>query len=175
MRALCCAHIFFFFFQWFDLVFDLTWVSLELDLVIVKTKFITKFHDDPLKNEASILCTQSFSVIWPCDLVFEPTLPVSDLVLDIIHRNIWMKFQKYSMENEAYSVCTRFFLDYTYWPSFLPEVAHIWTWPKHWHKKNNILTNFCEHSWKMKPLLCTQGFSIIWSSNLVFKPTWPIF
>ena len=64
-----------------------------------------------------LLCTQSFSVIWPSDLVFEP-LPVSDLVLDIIHRNIWMKFQKYSMENEAYSVCTRFFLHYTYWPSF---------------------------------------------------------
>ena len=125
----------FVFFQRSDLVFDLTWFSLELDLVIVKTNFITKFHDDPLKNEASILCTQSFSVIWPSDLVFEPTLPVSDLVLDIIHRNIWMKFQKYSMENEAYSVCTRFFLDYTYWPSFLPEVAHIWTWPKHWQKK----------------------------------------
>ena len=149
------TFFFFFFFQRFDLVFDLTWFSLELGLVIVKTNFITKFHDDPLKNEASILCTQSFSVIWPSDLVFEPTLPVSDLVLDIIHRNIWMKLQKYSMENEAYSVCTRFFLDYTYWSSFLPEVAHIWTWPKHWQKKN-ILTNFCEHSWKKWSPYCVH-------------------
>ena len=74
-------------------------------------------------------CTKSFSVIWPSDLVFEPALCVSDLVLDIIRRNIWTKFKKYSMENEAYNVCTRFFLDYTYWPSFLPEEAHIWTWP----------------------------------------------
>ena len=81
-------------------------------------------------------CTKSSSVIWPSDLVIEPTLCVSDLVLDIIRRNIWTKFQKYSMENEAYSVCTRFFLDYTYWPSFLPEVAHIWTWPKHCQNKH---------------------------------------
>ena len=64
MRAFCSAHVFFFFFFFFlrfDLVFDLTWFSLELDLVIVKTNFITKFHDDPLKNEASIVYTKFFS------------------------------------------------------------------------------------------------------------------
>ena len=83
---------------------------------------------------------------------------VSDLVLDIIHRNIWMKFQKYSMENEAYSVCTRFFLDYIYWPSFLPEVAHIWTLAKKKKHSDKLLWTVLKNE---APIVYTRFFNYL--------------
>ena len=46
---------------------------------------LTKFHEDPLKIEASIvLCTQWFSKIWPSDLVFYPTGPISEIDVDTV-------------------------------------------------------------------------------------------
>ena len=69
-----------------------------------------------------------------------------------------MKFQKCSMENEAYSVCT-FFLDYTYWPSFSPEEAHIWTWSKHCQKKHSdkLLQLFLKNE---APIVYTRFFQL---------------
>ena len=77
------------------------------------------------------------------------------------------------MENEAYSVCTRFFLDYTYWPSFLLEVAHIWTWPKHYQNKHSdkLLWTFLKNE---APIVYPRLFQLF-DLGLVFKPTWPIF
>ena len=71
-------------------------------------------------------------------------------------------------------VFTRFFYDLTYWPTFWPDMTHIQTWPRYYHDDHS------EQVWwwldhKLWPLECSQGFSMIWPTDLLFDPTWPIF
>ena len=61
-------------------------------------------------------------------------------------------------------VFTRFFYDLTYWPSFWPDMIHIRTWQ-----------SLMKIGPKLWPLECSQGFSMIWPTDLVFDPTSPIF
>ena len=57
-----------------------------------------------------------------------------------------------------------FFYDLTYWPSFWPRKTHIRTWPI-----------FKKISQKMWSLECSQVFSMIWPTDLVFDPGRSIF
>ena len=69
--------------------------------------------------------TQGFSKIWPSDLVFHPSWPIFKLVKDIIKANILSNFHEYWTENMASRADTTFFLDLTWWPSFLSNMAHF--------------------------------------------------
>ena len=59
---------------------------------------------------------------------------------------------------------TRFFYDLTYWPSFWPRKTHIRTWP--------ILMKISQKMWSLE---CSQVFSMIWPTDLVFEPGRSIF
>ena len=119
-------------------------------------------------------CSQGFSMICPTDLVFDPMSPIFELDWDIVKMIILSKFDEDWTKTMASRVFTRFFHDLTYWPSFWPNVTHI-----------QISLRYCQddHSkqvwWrlesKMWPLECSQGFSMIWPTDLVCEPTWPIF
>ena len=58
---------------------------------------------------------------------------------------------------------TSFYLWFDYWPSFWPGIIHNQFWPS--------LKKIGRKLW---PLECSQGFSMIWPTDLVFNPTWPI-
>ena len=58
---------------------------------------------------------------------------------------------------------TRFFYDLTYWPQFWPRMIHIRSWP-----------SMMRIGPKLWPLECSQGFSTIWPTDLVFDPGWSI-
>ena len=74
-----------------DLVFDPTWPNFELDLDIMISNIMIKFHE--LKSKLCPLeCTQGFFKIWPSDLVFDPTWPSFKLDLDIMMINILTNF-----------------------------------------------------------------------------------
>ena len=54
-----------------DLVFDLKWPSLELDLEIVKTNNLSKIHDDCFLNVTARVL-KMFPLSLPGDLVSDP-------------------------------------------------------------------------------------------------------
>ena len=71
-------------------------------------------------------------------------------------------------------VFTRFFYDLAYWPSFLTrydpysnltKILSIWS----------LGARLMKIGRKLWPLECSQGFSMIWPTDLVFDPTWLIF
>ena len=118
-------------------------------------------------------CSQGFSMIWPTDLVFDPASPIFELDWDIVKMIILSKFDEDKTKTMASRVFTRFFNDLTYWPCFWPDMTHIRTWPR-----------YCQddHSeqvwWRLDQkcgLQCSQGFSMMWPTDLVFDPTSPIF
>ena len=69
---------------------------------------------------------------------------------------------------------TRFFYDLTFWPNFL-------TWHDPYLNLTEILSRWLFWESLMKignklwSLKCSQGFSMIWPTNLVLGPTWSIF
>ena len=73
----------------------------------------------------------------------------------------------------ASRVFTRFLHDLTYWPSFDPtspifELDKILSRWSFWASLMKIGP-------KLWPLECSQGFSMIWPTDLVFDPIWPIY
>ena len=116
-----------------DLVFDPTSSIFELDWDIVKMIILGKFDDDWTKTVASRAFTIFFSMIWPTDLVFDPTSPIFELVRDIVKIIILSKFEEDWTKTVACRVLTRFFHDWTYWPSFWPNVTDFRTWLRYCH------------------------------------------
>ena len=108
--------------------------------------------------------SHGFSMIWPTDLVFDPMSPIYKLDWDIVKMIVLSKFDEDWTKTDAFRVFTSFFEDLTYWPSFWPGIIHI----RFWSSLKKIGP-------KLWPQECLQDFSIIWPSDLVFNPTWPIF
>ena len=112
--------------------------------------------------------------IWPSDLVFDPTWPIFKLDWDIVKMIILSKLDEDWSKTVASRVFTRFFYDLTYWPSFWPDMTHIWTWLRYYQDKHSD-----KFSWWLDGKCglyrsCSQGLSMIWPTDLVFHPTWPI-
>ena len=116
-------------------------------------------------------CSQGFSMIWPTDLVFDPMSPIFELDWDIVKMIILSKFDEDWTKTVAFRVFTRFFHDLTYWPSFWPNIIHIRTWLRYC----SFWASMIKIGPKLWPLECLQGFSMIWPTDLVFEPAWPIF
>ena len=86
---------------------------------------------------------------------------------------ILSKFDEDWTKTVASRVFTWFFYDLAYWPRFLTR-----------HDPYSNLTQISSRQtfWQifmmtgciMWPVLCSQGFPMIWPTNLVFDPTWPI-
>ena len=86
----------------------------------------------------------------------------------------WSKFDEDWTKTVASRVFTRFFFDLAYWPSFWPNMTHIWTWPR-FHQYKQFWQIFMMIGCIMWPVLCSQDFSMIWPTDLLFDLTWPIF
>ena len=99
-------------------------------------------------------CSQGFSMFWPTDLLLTRDDPYSILT----------KFDKDWTKTVAPRVFKRFFYDLTYWPSFWPGMIHIQSW-----------LSLIKIGPKLWPLECSQGFSMVWPTDLVFDPGWSIF
>ena len=112
-------------------------------------------------------CSQGFSMIWPTDLVFVLTWPIFKLDPDIVTMIILSKFD----EDWVKTVFTRFFNDLTHCPSFWPDMTHIQTWPRYSQDDHSDQV-LIKTGPKLRPLVCLQGFFIIWSGDLLFDPTW---
>ena len=54
-----------------DLVSEIKWPSLKLDLEIIKTNILSNIYYDYLKNVTSGVL-QGFPLIWPSGLGFDP-------------------------------------------------------------------------------------------------------
>ena len=89
---------------------------------------------------------------WPC---FWP---------DMIHIQSWPILMKIGPKLWPSCVFTRFFYDSTYWPSFWPDIIHIQSW-----------LSLINISPKLLSPECSQDFSMIWPTDLVFDLAWPIF
>ena len=85
-----------------------------------------------------------------------------------------VKTQVYEANESLVGYTNRFFYDLTKWPSFLPNMTHFQTHPRFQQSNYSDQVSWISHQ-KLRPLECTQGFSKIWPSDLVFYPTWPIF
>ena len=125
-------------------------------------------------------CSQVFSMIWPTDQVWWRL--DQNCGLYSVHKvflwfylltlfltqddqySILTKFDKFWTKTVASRVFTRFFHDLTYWPSFWPGMIHIQSW-----------LSLIKIGPKLWPLEWSKGFSMIWPTDLVFEPTWPIF
>ena len=141
----------------------------------------------------SLECSQVFSTIWPTDLVFDQGRSIFELDLVWfrldqncglygVHKvflcfdlltyfltqddpySILTKFDKDWTKTVAPRVFKRFFYDLTYWPSFWPGMIHIQSW-----------LSLIKIGPKLWPLECSQGFSMVWPTDLVFDPGWSIF
>ena len=109
-------------------------------------------------------CSQGFSMIWPTDLVFDMAWSIFELDRDIVKMIILSKFDEDWSLTVVFKVFTRFCYDLSYWPSFWPDMIHIRSWPS--------LMKIWPKLW---PLECSQGFSIIWPTDLIFDPGWSMF
>ena len=112
-----------------DLVFDHKWPSFELDLEIIKTNILSKIHDDCFKNVTARVLT-SFLLIRPGDLVLNPKWPSLKLNLDLIEVYTLSKFHQDWVKTMTSRVLTSFSFDFTWWPSFWPQVTQYRTWPR---------------------------------------------
>ena len=114
--------------------------------------------------------TQSFSKVWASDLVLDPTWPTFKLIRDFMKTNILTNFHDNQTENVASRVYTRFFKRF--------DLVFDLKWLIFKHNQDlSIKTfwpSFMTIGLKMRPLDYTQGFSKIWSCDLVFDPTWTI-
>ena len=81
--------------------------------------FITKFHEDTLKNEASIVYTMIFNDLTQWLGVLNQLYPYSNLTYILCTK--MTKFQVDWMENEVYIVYTRFFLRFNLLSWFLVQ------------------------------------------------------
>ena len=177
-----------------DLVFDPTWPIFELDRDIVKTIILSKFDDDWAKTVASrVFARFSHDLthwpsfwpamiqiqFWPISMKIGPKLwplecskgfsmkPLTYwprfLTRDDPY-SILAKFDKDWAKTVASRVFTKFFHDLTYWPSFWPGMIHIQSCPS--------LMKIGPKLWLLE---CSQGFSMIWPTDLVFDQRSPIF
>ena len=129
-------------------------------------------------------CTQGFSKIWPSKLVFDLTWSSFELDLDTMRIKILTKFPELWITIVPSRVYTRFFCKI--WPR---DLVFDPTWPSFELDLDfmmiDILTCFMNDGSTLCLLVndgstlclleCTQGFSKIWPSDLVFDPTWPSF
>ena len=113
-------------------------------------------------------CSQCFSMIWPTDFVFDPTWPIFELVRDTFKIIILSRFDDDWTKTVASRVFTMFIYDLTYWPIFTQKDAY-----------SNLAENLSWWSFwvslmmigpKLWPLECSQSFSMIWPTDLVFWP-----
>ena len=118
-------------------------------------------------------CSKDFSMIWPTDLVFDPTSPIFELDWDIVKIIILGKFDEDWTKTVASSVHKVFpwfalltlFLTQRHPYSNLTEILSRWSFSASLRKIGP----------KLWPLECSQGFSMICPTDLVFDPTSPIF
>ena len=91
-----------------------------------------------------------------------------DLLTQFLTRDdpysILAKFVKDWAKTVASRVFTRFFHDLIYWPGFWPGMIHIQSCP-----------SLMKIGPKLWPLECSQGFSMICPTDLVFDQRSPIF
>ena len=72
-----------------DLVLDLTWYIFQLVWDFIKTKILTKFHDNQAENVASRAYTRVFFFkISSSDLFFYQTRPIFKFIQDLMKKNI---------------------------------------------------------------------------------------
>ena len=118
--------------------------------------------------------SQGFSMICSTDLVFDPTFPIFELDRDIVKMIILTQFHEDWTKTVASRVFTRLSYDLTYWPRFWPVMTHIRTWPRYF-QDNHSEQSLMKIGPKLWPPECSQGFSMIWPSDLVFDPKRSIF
>ena len=87
---------------------------------------------------------------------------------------ILSKFDEDWTKTLASIVFTRFLHDLNYWPSFWPDIPHIWTWPRYWQDDHSE-----QVSWWLDQ---NCGFKSVHNVFLWFElltlfltQTWPIF
>ena len=153
-----------------DLVTDPTSPIFELHRDIVKMIILSKFDEDWTKNVAFRVFTRFFHDLtyWPS---YWPNVTHIELNWDIVKMISLSKFDEDWTKNVASRGFTRFFHGLTYWPSFWPNIIHIRTWLR----DCSFWASMIKIGPKCRPQECSQGFSMIWPTDLVFYPTSPIF
>ena len=99
-------------------------------------------------------CSRGFFMIWLLTKFLTWDNPYSILT----------KLEEDWTKTVASRVFTRFFYDLTYWPSFWPNMTHTQSW-----------LSMIKIGPKLWPLECSQGFFMIWPTDLVFDLGWSIF
>ena len=159
-----------------DQVFDPTWLIFELnwDFIISSRQRFWQIFMMIGCIMWPVLCSQGFFIIWPTDLVFDRTWPIFELDRDIVKMIILSKIDGDWTRTVASRVFTRFFYDLAYWPSFWPifELDRMFV---EISSRQTFWQIFMMIGCIMWYVLCSQGFSIIWPTDLVFDRTWPIF
>ena len=121
-------------------------------------------------------CQQGFPLIWPGDLVSDIKWPSFKLDLEIIKTNSLSNIYDDYLKSVTSGELTRVSFDLAWWPSFWPHLTQFQTWPRNLvSSRQTIWARFMMIAWKMWPLECLQGFSLIWPGDLVFYPMWPSF
>ena len=129
-------------------------VNMVLKQFDLLTQFLTQ-HDPYsmarlMKIEPKLWpleCSQGFSVIWPSDLVFDPGWSIFDF-----DQVLWSDLLTlFLTQHYPYSNLTEILSRWSIWPSLMKIRSKLW------------------------PLECSQGFSMIWPTDLVFDQTWSIF
>ena len=161
---------------------DLTyWPSFCSNIAHIQT-WLKYCHDDHSENVWwsialklwPLECSQGFLKIWPTDLGFDLTWPIFELDRDIVKMIILSKFYDDWTKNVASRVFTMFFYYFTYWPCFLTQhhpYSHITEILSRW----SFWASLMKIGPKLWHLKCSQCFSMIWTTDLVFDPTFPIF
>ena len=119
-------------------------------------------------------CSQGLLTIWPTDLVFDTTAPIFELDRDIVQMIILSKFDDdWTTKTVASRVFTTFFYDLTYWSCFWTDITNIRTWLRYCQDDHSeqVLMMIGLKLWHLE---CSQGFSMIWPTDLVFDSTSPI-
>ena len=157
-----------------DLVFDPTWPMFEVDREIVKMIILSKFDDYWTKTVASRVFTMFFEDLtyWPS---FWSNIAHIQTWLRYCHddnsEHVWLRLHLELLPLECSQCFTE---DLTYWPRFWPDMTHIRTWPRYLSR-----LSFWASLMKIGPkpwhLECSQCSSMIWTTDLVFDPTFPIF
>ena len=113
-------------------------------------------------------------MIWPTDLVFDPTRPLFEPDWDIVKMIILCKFDEDWTKTVASRVFTRFFHEFYLLTLFLTR-GHPYSNLTEILSRWSFWASLMKIGPKLWSLECSQGFSMIWPTDLVFDSTWPIF
>ena len=153
-----------------DLVFDWTWPMFEHDRDIVKMIILSKVDDDWTKTMAPRVFTRFFYDLtyWPN---FDSTSPIFKPDRDIVNMIILSKFDDDLTKSVASGVFTRFFYDMTLFLTRYDPYLCLSKILSRWSFSASLMMIGA----KLWPLECSQGFSMIRPTDLVFDLTWPMF